>query len=284
MILAYLLLLFIGNQGIEGSCYASGMCCPGRDSSCGVQNDGGKRNETCYCDEGCLETGDCCSDYEEYCDIIVTDCVTSDWSEWSECNQNCGVGVKSRSRVIVQYPSPGGKSCGSLNQNRRCVGQRCSMYQRQYKSPIGETAGLLSAKFLNPKKHKSSWDIRENLFLHNEWNRKEVREDGYQSDEPQEQTDDRNYCIVFELVKVSKACVKDDDFHGLHQGEIRCALCTDNSRHKSLGDRCRGHGVPSKLTRWRSTIHSRCHGKWKRKHETRDCRKLCPHGADFIFV
>ena len=48
-------------------------CCMGRDSSCvvnGLQQSTGKFvDEPCYCDEGCLDTGDCCSDYKQICDV-----------------------------------------------------------------------------------------------------------------------------------------------------------------------------------------------------------------------
>ena len=48
-------------------------CCMGRDSSCvvnGLQQSTGKFvDQPCYCDEGCLDTGDCCSDYKQICDV-----------------------------------------------------------------------------------------------------------------------------------------------------------------------------------------------------------------------
>ena len=53
-----------------GKCGSPETCCIGRDSSCFVNGDGSFGNsisEPCYCDEGCLETGDCCSDYEQVC-------------------------------------------------------------------------------------------------------------------------------------------------------------------------------------------------------------------------
>ena len=49
----------------EGSCSLAGRCCSGRDSSC--YGRGGHR--ACYCDEGCLETGDCCKDYKQTCEV-----------------------------------------------------------------------------------------------------------------------------------------------------------------------------------------------------------------------
>ena len=62
-----------------GRCGVPERCCTGRDSSCFVNSgdnsldDNGlisfdnSISEPCYCDEGCLETGDCCSDYEAIC-------------------------------------------------------------------------------------------------------------------------------------------------------------------------------------------------------------------------
>ena len=56
----------------RGSCGSAGKCCPGRDSSClvsGMQPNGRYVDRPCYCDEGCLETGDCCDDYKEACEV-----------------------------------------------------------------------------------------------------------------------------------------------------------------------------------------------------------------------
>ena len=61
-----------------------------------------------------------------------------------------------------------------------------------------------------------------------------------------------------------------------------CALCPVDARRDSLGGRCRGHGVDSQPTRWRSTVQPKCHGKWKRVHELSDCP--CQQGPDFVFV
>ena len=60
----------------NGKCGAPERCCIGRDSSCfvnsgdlsvGLETIDNSISEPCYCDEGCLETGDCCSDYEQVC-------------------------------------------------------------------------------------------------------------------------------------------------------------------------------------------------------------------------
>ena len=51
----------------DGKCADAERCCIGRDSSCSVH--GKETSVQCYCDEGCLETGDCCSDYQEICNV-----------------------------------------------------------------------------------------------------------------------------------------------------------------------------------------------------------------------
>jgi len=55
-----------------GKCAEADRCCTGRDSSCVANTnnfDGMYFGTPCYCDEGCIETGDCCSDYKEICNI-----------------------------------------------------------------------------------------------------------------------------------------------------------------------------------------------------------------------
>lgn len=75
--LFYILLLALHHQygfvqSLKGQCGMLERCCPGRDSSCvvnGFQRGGINVDEPCYCDEGCLETGDCCSDYKSVCNV-----------------------------------------------------------------------------------------------------------------------------------------------------------------------------------------------------------------------
>ncbi len=40
------------------------------------------------------------------------DCIWSQWSEFGDCSQTCGHGVKSRSRYIVSTEQIGGRACG----------------------------------------------------------------------------------------------------------------------------------------------------------------------------
>jgi hypothetical protein len=46
----------------ENSCEARGDCCLGRDDTCTAPG-----GATCFCDEACIEFGDCCADYPSGC-------------------------------------------------------------------------------------------------------------------------------------------------------------------------------------------------------------------------
>jgi len=287
-----LFLVFEQGHGLEGQCAMAERCCMGRDSSCvvnGLQQSTGKFvDEPCYCDEGCLDTGDCCSDYKQICDVQVVECKLSSWSEWSGCDRKCGKGVQSRSRVIVQHPSAGRPPCKPLEQKKGCMGTRCSKRDK-YKNPIRETAGLLPARYFE-QRYKPDWDVRENLFEHqksqkysNHWSINAI-EDGYQSDQPMGsfETEPEEYCIVFELSKVTKSCTFDKDFYKMRKGQQMCALCPSDAQRENLGGRCKGHGVEERTTKWRSTFKPKCRGKWRRVREMSECP--CLNGPDYVFV
>lgn len=72
LVLVLTCLLLGSVSGDRGSCAKASKCCSGRDSSCivnGLQAYGGYVQQPCYCDEGCLETGDCCFDYKQICSV-----------------------------------------------------------------------------------------------------------------------------------------------------------------------------------------------------------------------
>ncbi len=64
--------------GEKGSCRAARKCCDGKDADCvsevrdlrSFRSRRGRHEEVvepCYCDHGCLEVGDCCPDFKDYC-------------------------------------------------------------------------------------------------------------------------------------------------------------------------------------------------------------------------
>ncbi|MEJ1281563.1 somatomedin B and thrombospondin type 1 domain containing [Cricetulus griseus] len=54
--------------GALAGCTEAGRCCPGRDPACFAR---GWRLDrvygTCFCDQACRLTGDCCFDYDRAC-------------------------------------------------------------------------------------------------------------------------------------------------------------------------------------------------------------------------
>lgn len=53
----------------SGGCLRARLCCPGKDVTCSVyerlRDDADATR--CFCDSDCLATGDCCHDYQDYC-------------------------------------------------------------------------------------------------------------------------------------------------------------------------------------------------------------------------
>lgn len=48
-------------------------------------------------------------------------CITSLWSNWTECSVKCGDGVQTRERHVTQHPINGGTECGITNEIRECT-------------------------------------------------------------------------------------------------------------------------------------------------------------------
>ncbi|XP_029389232.1 somatomedin-B and thrombospondin type-1 domain-containing protein isoform X2 [Mus pahari] len=70
--------------GALAGCAEAGRCCPGRDPACfalGWRLD--RVYGTCFCDQACHLTGDCCFDYDRACP--ARPCFVGEWSPWSGC-------------------------------------------------------------------------------------------------------------------------------------------------------------------------------------------------------
>ncbi|KAL4720791.1 hypothetical protein ACJJTC_013987 [Scirpophaga incertulas] len=94
-------------------------------------------------------------------------------------------------------------------------------------------------------------DIRKNLRLRN-------------PDDP-ESNSHREYCVQFEVTKVSKACHADSDYKSLREGITVCVLCETAALRRDLNWRCDGHPAsPGHTTRFFAMVAPLCRGKWVR--------------------
>jgi hypothetical protein len=73
LLMTMILVLIQTSLAEKGSCRASRKCCDGKDSDCVVQEASinsvieDLADEPCYCDHGCMDVGDCCPDFKDYC-------------------------------------------------------------------------------------------------------------------------------------------------------------------------------------------------------------------------
>ena len=98
--------------------------------------------------------------------------------------------------------------------------------------------------------------------------------------EEEENTDE--YCVVFRVEKVMKSCQLTEETKRLVTGADICVSCESKSTRPHLGDRCSGHGLEDKMTRFKNVITPKCHGRWIKTGVYDKCP--CVTGADFIFV
>uniref|UniRef100_A0A8D8SFX0 Somatomedin-B and thrombospondin type-1 domain-containing protein n=3 Tax=Cacopsylla melanoneura TaxID=428564 RepID=A0A8D8SFX0_9HEMI len=287
--LLVLTIVFSFDSALGGSCKENKLCCPGRDSACVVQNTPlnsvleDLNEKPCYCDHACLKLGDCCTDFKDACG--VTDCQVGSWEAWSDCDTECGPGTMVRARKVKQEAKNGGKHCPSLTQKRGCLGTNCPHNPR---SALKETAMLLPIELSSSKKiNETSMDIRENLWEHYTKNQNEDLS--------------KEYCVVFQVIKISRACKKESHFSSLREGGKVCVRCESQAMRPALGYRCPGHGTMDRSTRWSALSIPHCHGRWMRLQVesvlrpelvdnfvsgsggTNTC-PICEEGPAFIFV
>lgn len=268
----------------ESSCVQARLCCQGKDTKCIVK---GQRvntlegpevatgNGSCFCDAGCLDIGDCCTDYKDQC--IPVDCVLADkWQDWEPCDASCGLGKRQRVRSIVQPPLNGGRPCGKTVQRGVCEGTRCKLPRASGTvEEIREIGKILPATFGGWRKniqYNPYKDIRRNLFLQLE------------SPIPHNRP---SYCATYELKEVRPGCQLHPKNHPwtmtLTKGTSICVECQVMAMQKKLGGRCNGHGIYERETRWAAMGVPGCHGTWLMSSRRQDC-ECSDQGSSFILV
>uniref|UniRef100_A0A8C4ZYI8 Spondin-1 n=1 Tax=Gadus morhua TaxID=8049 RepID=A0A8C4ZYI8_GADMO len=80
-----------------------------------------------------VELGECTEDLEQVEKCMLpecpTDCLLTDWTEWSDCNKSCGKGHMIRNRVVKLEPQFGGDPCPETVQRKKCKVRKCSRGQ-----------------------------------------------------------------------------------------------------------------------------------------------------------
>ena len=93
------------------------------------------------------------------------------------------------------------------------------------------------------------------------------------------------YCAKFELTKTRKSCGFEKEDWGrvlTMRGRTICVECQPSAMNKHLGDRCNGHGVFMKETRWNALNIPHCHGYWIMKSKHQQC--TCNPNSDHSFI
>lgn len=261
----------------EASCGAAKLCCRHHNNSCTTKGPRMKSptSETCYCDEYCLNTNDCCTDFNTACRSV--DCQLGDWEDWEECNTQCGRGVMTRRRQVLVEARNGGKPCGAVSERRLCWGSNCKVARSNVGvEEMRETGKIIPSiygayrnnKMYDPFKDPLRSNLYEEYHKHNLITRP-------------------MYHTMFQVVRSSPICgakFAPQWAKMLKKGATICVECQQFAMHKRLGVRCKGHGALNKETRWDAVTTPGCHGIWTMSSAANN--GPCPPSKEqsFIFI
>ncbi|XP_048406083.1 somatomedin-B and thrombospondin type-1 domain-containing protein [Stegostoma tigrinum] len=242
----------------EGGCVQLERCCIGRESSChstGWRPD--RSHGTCYCDQACVHTLDCCHDYQLACPAVS--CEVSEWSFWSGCAEQCKNTYRVRQRYITQEPQNGGKPCPPLEERAGCV---------EYHSD-GDT---MCRQSLVPA-----------LITMGGYGKARKKRDVFiESEAP-------GYCVEFKVKSLTPHCLVENRpytrwMRYLREGFTVCVECQPpalNSRFQ----RCYGDGSEAErnqILHWQAIGNPQCRGTWKWIRQIESCS--CPQVHSFLFI
>ncbi|XP_029004878.1 somatomedin-B and thrombospondin type-1 domain-containing protein [Betta splendens] len=252
-----LLVSRLGSQhAVSGGCL--GKCCRGRDLGCFTTDWRMDRvYGTCFCDEGCVRTKDCCFDFFTTCP--AQDCVMSDWSSWSGCAKPCEPSARVRVRRIEHQPRNSGEACRRLEERAGCM---------EYRDPRGDQCGLNSGPAFI-----TSMKFGEGRPEHDTYGKPL----------------DPGFCVEFTLESRTPHCTVENRPHThwmryITEGFKVCVVCEPPAMRNNSGS-CQGDGQESNkgaLLRWQAVGNPQCHGTWKRIQRSQRCN--CPPQHSFIFI
>ncbi|XP_076027452.1 somatomedin-B and thrombospondin type-1 domain-containing protein [Genypterus blacodes] len=244
------------NHFVSGGC--ASKCCKGRDIGCTVTDWRMDRvYGTCYCDDNCFRTKDCCFDYTTECP--AQDCVVGEWSFWSGCSETCQPSQRVRLRNVQQQPSNHGAPCPSLEQRAGCM---------EYSDQQGLRCGLNTGPA---------------FITSMEFDRGRPKHDHYGNPlQP-------GFCVEFTLESRSPHCTVENRpytywMRYITEGFKVCVACRPPAMRNNSGS-CQGDGQESDkeaVLRWQAVGNPQCSGTWRRIQKTQDCG--CPPQHSFVFI
>jgi len=96
------------------------------------------------------------------------------------------------------------------------------------------------------------------------------------------------YCAEYEVIDAKPGCQSPSSAapwtRTLIKGAAACVECQSVAMRRRLGNRCRGHGVLGRLTRWNAATAPGCSGRWKMTSARRQCRCNPDSQLSFIFI
>lgn len=274
---AAVLMVLMMWSGVDAGCKEAGnLCCRHHNNSCTASGPRMKGPaDRCYCDEYCLNTNDCCTDFTTVCRQV--DCKLGDWNDWDECNTQCGRGVMTRKRKVVVDARNGGKACGPVSERRVCWGSNCKVARSnagvEEMRETGKIIPSIYGSWRNNKMYDPYKDpLRSNLY--------EEYHKHHLVTRPM-------YHTMFEVVRSSPICgarFAPQWARALKKGARVCVECQQFAMHKRLGVRCKGHGALQKETRWDAVTTPGCHGIWVMSSASNN--GPCPSSKEqsFIFI
>lgn len=240
----------------DGGC--SGKCCQGTDLTC-VTTDWrmDRVYGTCYCDEGCVRTKDCCFDYPTECP--AQSCEVTAWSYWSGCSQPCQPSVRVRRRRVQQEPRNSGEPCPSVEEKAGC-----REYRDQQGLHCGSNTGPAFITTIESGKGRPKQDIYGNTL-------------------------DPGFCMEYKMESLTPHCTVENRPHThwmqyLREGYTVCVACQPPAMHNHSSS-CQGDGQEfdrDSLLHWQAVGNTRCRGTWKKVQKTQQCS--CPQVHSFVFI
>ncbi|XP_063820874.1 somatomedin-B and thrombospondin type-1 domain-containing protein-like [Pseudophryne corroboree] len=179
----------------------------------------------------------------------VSHCVVGPWGAWSECNSDCGVGSRERTRQVVVPPKSGGNPCPDLRQRRGCYADDPTCHS------FKEVAKILPDAFKR--------------YSRDPWRMTHTR--------PAVRTP--SYCVYFRLKHVGPVCQLQTWSRQLLRDQLVCVEC--QAEASGANGRCLGDGLAGARTFWTAASLTGCQGSWVQEDLREDC--TCPI-LSFLFV